>query len=113
MVPRFFGVLRGVACHFAVLLGFRRPGEEGGCLKFVCSCLALLGASCLAAPPTGGASAPPILFSPAASVPVKASCDCTSYPFKPNPPCFGVCVERFAESKNPDLQAVKGLDPGV
>jgi hypothetical protein len=41
------------------------------------------------------------------------SCDCTSYPFKPNPPCFGSCVGKLASTPNPDLAAVKGLDPGV
>lgn len=48
----------------------------------------------------------------AASSPV-VSCDCTSYPFKPNPPCFGSCVGKLASSTNPDFAAVKGLDPGV
>lgn len=41
------------------------------------------------------------------------TCDCTSYPFKPNPPCFGSCVERLSSTPNPDLSGVTGLDPGV
>lgn len=41
------------------------------------------------------------------------SCDCTSYPFKPNPPCYGSCVGKLASSPNPDLSSVTGLDPGV
>lgn len=49
---------------------------------------------------------------PAASAPM-VSCDCTSYPFKPNPPCYGSCVGKLARSPNPDLSSVKGLDPGV
>lgn len=45
--------------------------------------------------------------------PSAAVCDCTSYPFKPNPPCFGSCVGKLASARNPDLSSVKGLDPGV
>lgn len=41
------------------------------------------------------------------------SCDCTSYPFRPNPPCFGTCIGKLAGTHNPDLNSVKGLDPGV
>jgi hypothetical protein len=41
------------------------------------------------------------------------SCDCTSYPFKPNPPCFGSCVGKLASAPHSDLTSVKGLDPGV
>ncbi len=41
-------------------------------------------------------------------------CDCTSYPFKPNPPCFSVCVAKIAKSKQGgDLLKVKNIDPGV
>lgn len=42
-----------------------------------------------------------------------ADCDCTSYPFKPNPPCYSVCVANLSSNKNNDLSAVKKLDPGV
>ena len=53
-------------------------------------------------------------ISPVVPAPIKpVSCDCTSYPFKPNPPCFGSCVSKLAEAQNPDLKFVKGLDPGV
>ena len=83
-------------------------------MKFLAVCLTLPTVCCVAAPPTVAASAPPtILFARSASVPVGVSCDCTSYPFKPNPPCFGLCVERFADTKNTTLLSVKGLDPGV
>lgn len=37
----------------------------------------------------------------------------TSYPFKPNPPCFGSCVGKLASAPHSDLTSVKGLDPGV
>jgi hypothetical protein len=51
---------------------------------------------------------------PAASAPATLrSCDCTSYPFRPNPPCYGSCVAKLASTSNPDLASVKGLDPGV
>ena len=50
----------------------------------------------------------------AASGPVNlVSCDCTSYPFKPNPPCFGSCVGKLTSAPHSDLTTVKGLDPGV
>ena len=54
---------------------------------------------------------------PASSGPSMAQsvsvCDCTSYPFKPNPPCFGSCVGKLSSTRNPDLSGVKGLDAGV
>jgi hypothetical protein len=50
---------------------------------------------------------------PGTSAAPTVSCDCTSYPFKPNPPCFGSCVGKLASTPTPDLAAVKGLDPGV
>ena len=85
-------------------------------MKIALACLALVALSCDAAPPASGASSsPPVIFlAPAASATSKlTSCDCTSYPFRPNPPCFGLCVGKLAEAKNPDLSSVKGLDPGV
>ena len=82
-------------------------------MKFLAISLALPVTCSLAAPPAGSSAPPTVTFVQAASAPLKASCDCTSYPFKPNPPCFGLCVARFAETKNPDLLAVRGLDPGV
>ena len=59
---------------------------------------------------TGSGAITPALR--AGSSPI-ASCDCTSYPFKPNPPCFGSCVGKLASSTNPDFATIKGLDPGV
>ena len=40
-------------------------------------------------------------------------CDCTIYPFKPNPPCYSACVAKLSSQKNIDLSAVKNIDPGV
>jgi hypothetical protein len=85
-------------------------------MKRVLACLAIVALGCEAAPPGRyGASSPIVIFvAPAASAAIKsATCDCTSYPFKPNPPCFGLCIGKFAETKNPNLSFVKGLDPGV
>lgn len=62
---------------------------------------------CLAQPTAG--SAPSKTAASGSTV----ACDCTSYPFKPNPPCFGACVGKLASSPSPDLSGVKGLDPGV
>ena len=41
------------------------------------------------------------------------ACDCSSYPFKPNPPCYGKCVAKLSESKDTDLTRIRDLDPGV
>lgn len=40
-------------------------------------------------------------------------CDCSNYPFQPNPPCYGICVEQLSSQKNIDLTDVKNIDPGV
>lgn len=40
-------------------------------------------------------------------------CDCTSYPFKPNPPCYGRCVRKLSSPGGADLAQVKGLEPDV
>lgn len=68
-----------------------------GSASFICS-----------AQPTSG----PALSKPEALA-SHVTCDCTSYPFKPNPPCFGSCVGKLTSTRSPDLSAVKGLDPGV
>ncbi len=54
-----------------------------------------------------------LLMSIFAAVVSAAECDCSSYPFKPNPPCFGICVARLSSHKNMDLSAVKNIDSGV
>lgn len=41
------------------------------------------------------------------------NCDCTMYPFKPNPPCYGQCVKHLSAEKNVDLSKVKNIDAGV
>lgn len=40
-------------------------------------------------------------------------CDCSNYPFRPNPPCYGICVAKLVTQKNADLTTVKNIDPGV
>ena len=42
-----------------------------------------------------------------------SACDCTTYPFKPNPPCYSECVETLTSNKNINLSSVKNIDPGV
>jgi hypothetical protein len=55
-----------------------------------------------------------ILFFLCASSAIAApECDCTTYPFKPNPPCYGHCIGKLLSKKDIDLFAIKGLDPGV
>ena len=49
-------------------------------------------------------------------VPIKAyavECDCTKYPFKPNPPCYGKCVAKFTTNTHMDITKVKNINPGV
>ena len=40
-------------------------------------------------------------------------CDCTSYPFKPNPPCFSQCVAKQSAKPPAESGNVKNIDPGV
>lgn len=75
--------------------------------KPIASFLLSLGLSCFAQQ-NAGTGVPGSTGAPTAT-----TCDCTSYPFKPNPPCFGTCVGHLSRTPDPDLSAVKGLDPGV
>ena len=40
-------------------------------------------------------------------------CDCSAYPFKPNPPCFGHCVSKLSAEPPSATEDVKNIDPGV
>lgn len=40
-------------------------------------------------------------------------CDCKSYPFLPEPPCYGKCVAILSSTRNPDLSSIKGIDTEV
>lgn len=42
-----------------------------------------------------------------------AECDCTTYPFRPNPPCYGQCVERLSAKPGGRFSNVRNIDPGV
>jgi len=44
---------------------------------------------------------------------VAVACDCTTYPFMPNPPCYSQCVAWLTKNKQISLSSVKNLDPGV
>jgi hypothetical protein len=48
----------------------------------------------------------------AATVSAK-ECNCSTYPFTPNPPCFRICVKALSLDTNADLSTVKNIDPGV
>ena len=41
------------------------------------------------------------------------NCDCSEYPFKPNPPCYGQCVSKLSAKSAGDTAKVKDIDPGV
>lgn len=56
---------------------------------------------------------PVLLLSFSATGASAAECDCRSYPFKPNPPCFGLCVDNLSLHKDINLSTVKNIDPGV
>lgn len=40
-------------------------------------------------------------------------CDCSNYPFQPNPPCYGICIDKLSSAGHIDTQMVTGIDPGV
>ena len=40
-------------------------------------------------------------------------CDCSTYPFKPNPPCYSACVAKLSSTRYLDLSSVKNIDPEV
>jgi hypothetical protein len=42
-----------------------------------------------------------------------SDCDCTTYPFKPNPPCYSLCVAKLSAQKDGDLSKIKGMDAGA
>ena len=48
-----------------------------------------------------------------ASTGSSTECDCSIYPFKPNPPCYGHCVGKLSSQKNVDLSTVKGKNVKV
>ena len=41
-----------------------------------------------------------------------SDCDCTIYPFKPNPPCYGKCVA-IVSKQDVDLSSIKGMDANI
>jgi hypothetical protein len=49
----------------------------------------------------------------AASATTAQGCDCTTYPFKPNPPCFGECVAKLSAKPVSGADRTKNIDPGV
>ena len=49
----------------------------------------------------------------AANAATAQTCDCTAYPFKPNPPCFGQCVAQLSSKPASEPEGIKNIDPGV
>ena len=48
------------------------------------------------------------------AAPAWAECDCTQYPFVPDPPCFNKCAGRLISRASPDsLESVLGLSPAT
>lgn len=54
-----------------------------------------------------------LLLSLIAGVVSAKECNCSIYPFEPNPPCFRICVKTLSLDTNKDLSTVKNIDPGV
>ena len=54
-----------------------------------------------------------LAFIGATSFSMVYACDCTTYPFSPNPPCYGQCVSKLAAEGDGAIASVKNLDPGV
>lgn len=48
-----------------------------------------------------------------AEITVARECDCTEYPFKPNPPCFNLCVAKLSAKPVSEAAIVKNIDPSV
>jgi hypothetical protein len=43
-----------------------------------------------------------------------AQCDCTTYPFRPDPPCFNACCVAILNRASPEtLERVVGLEPAI
>jgi len=40
-------------------------------------------------------------------------CDCYTYPFKPNPPCYGICIANLSAKTQSETVSVKNIDPDV
>lgn len=53
---------------------------------------------------------PLLFFTASASA---TDCDCSIYPFKPNPPCYSMCVAKLSSKGNTELSGVKNIDPDV
>lgn len=54
-----------------------------------------------------------VAFSAYTALAFAENCDCSTYPFKPNPPCFGHCVAILSAKTPADAVAVRNIDPGV
>lgn len=54
-----------------------------------------------------------VAFSSYTALAFAENCDCYSYPFKPNPPCFGHCVALLSAKTPTESVAVRNIDPGV
>ena len=45
---------------------------------------------------------------------IAADCDCTIFPFKPDPPCFDICTAKhLAAATASELEIIAGIDPNI
>jgi len=45
---------------------------------------------------------------------IAADCDCTIFPFKPDPPCFDICTAKhLAAATASELQTIAGIDSNI
>jgi hypothetical protein len=42
-----------------------------------------------------------------------AACDCDSYPFTPNPPCYSQCAQEIVTNKGKDIDSIQSLPADV
>jgi hypothetical protein len=45
---------------------------------------------------------------------IAADCDCTIFPFKPDPPCFDICTAKhLAVATTSELETIAGIDSNI
>ena len=45
---------------------------------------------------------------------IAADCDCTIFPFKPDPPCFNICTAKYlAVATASELEKIAGIDTNI
>ena len=49
-----------------------------------------------------------------ANLSIAADCDCTIFPFKPDPPCFDICTAKhLSVATASELELIAGIEPNI